>query len=178
MRRLTKSPKADSNPCNALGVPLPVICRITREREGAAVYTQPFVDVGVAAQVRATHPPGFIGMSKTAFGNRRAVVQGPPTDASYASAIRIHRLLGRRILFPVSTNPVLRRSCGSTSSWCDCCDIPYPRSAVLSSTSPTAWIPIGLVQTPLSEVVSPLSAPHTFMATSASVSRSTVCSAL
>ena len=74
------------------------------EIEGAAMNTQALVDVGVAAQVSASHPPGFIGMSKTAFRKLGAKPLQPLASlSSKAPAIRIHRRLGRRILFPVST---------------------------------------------------------------------------
>ena len=77
------------------------------EIEGAAMNTQPLVDLVVAAQVGPTHAAGFIRVGETAFRVLDAKsLQRLATCPSYASTIAIHGRLGLRIIFPFAAPAV------------------------------------------------------------------------
>ena len=77
------------------------------EIEAAGMNQQPLPDVGMAAEVHATHPASLIEMGK---GTLQACTAEPQQTQAPRPAdtptIAIHRVARRRVLFPIPSSPI------------------------------------------------------------------------
>jgi hypothetical protein len=77
------------------------------EIEAAGMNQQAFSNVGVAAEVHATHPAGLIEMGEGAFQVLAVQAQQPQSAwAADAPTIAVHGVAGGRILFPVPPSTI------------------------------------------------------------------------
>jgi hypothetical protein len=81
--------------------------------EATDVHDEPFQDVRVAAQVRAPQATGFIEMRVRAFESLTPTpLQRQPPCAANPSAVRVHRVAGRRLLPPGTATSIGLRNVG------------------------------------------------------------------
>src|SRR5580704_6645926 len=67
--------------------------------EAARMNQQALEDIGVAAQMRAAHPPGVVEMCEGAFAPLASLThQEPATRSTNPPTIGVHRDLGLRLL--------------------------------------------------------------------------------
>ncbi|HJU42828.1 MAG TPA: hypothetical protein VJ691_08430, partial [Vicinamibacterales bacterium] len=77
------------------------------EIEATGINQQALSNVGVAAEVHATHPASLIEMGKGAFQALAAQAQQPQSAwAADASTIAVHGVAGGRILLPVPPSTI------------------------------------------------------------------------